>query len=105
MPLNGSSPVRWLANAPSRYLPARFGAAVGAVIGERRHLGRSERSCDRLPPLSAMGKSLNAGRVLALLQGRYAGRNAVIVKVFGDGSAAWPFGHCLVACVDRPPPP
>lgn len=50
-----------------------------------------------------MGKFLKAGRIVLLLQGRYAGKKAIIVKVFDDGSKARPFGHCLVAGVERPP--
>merc|ERR1719209_1023141 len=45
-----------------------------------------------------MGKFIKAGRVVVLLQGRYAGK-----KVFDDGSRARPFGHCLVAGVDKAP--
>mmetsp|Transcript_38064 Transcript_38064/g.56909 ORF Transcript_38064/g.56909 Transcript_38064/m.56909 type:complete len:148 (+) Transcript_38064:85-528(+) len=48
-----------------------------------------------------MGKFLKAGRVVVLLQGRHAGRKAVISKVFDDGSKARPYGHALVAGVDR----
>mmetsp|Transcript_107148 Transcript_107148/g.268551 ORF Transcript_107148/g.268551 Transcript_107148/m.268551 type:complete len:148 (-) Transcript_107148:126-569(-) len=50
-----------------------------------------------------MGKFIKAGRVVVLLQGRYAGKKAIVAKVFDDGSRARPFGHCLVAGVDRAP--
>merc|ERR1711879_620656 len=50
-----------------------------------------------------MGKFIKAGRVVVLLQGRYAGKKAIVVKVFDDGSRARPFGHCLVAGVDKAP--
>ena len=50
-----------------------------------------------------MGKFIKAGRVVVLLNGRYAGRKAIVVKTFDDGSKARPFGHSLVAGVDRPP--
>eukprot|EP00933_Yihiella_yeosuensis_P033902 TRINITY_DN274_c0_g2_i1.p1 TRINITY_DN274_c0_g2~~TRINITY_DN274_c0_g2_i1.p1 ORF type:complete len:148 (-),score=39.61 TRINITY_DN274_c0_g2_i1:76-519(-) len=50
-----------------------------------------------------MGKFIKAGRVCVLLQGRYAGRKAIVVKTFDDGSKARPFGHALVAGVDRAP--
>merc|ERR1712129_39205 len=43
------------------------------------------------------------GRVIVLLQGRFAGKKAVVVKAFDDGSRARPFGHCLVAGVDKAP--
>merc|ERR1712159_544476 len=44
-----------------------------------------------------------AGRVVVLLNGRYAGKKAIVVKTFDDGSKARPFGHALVAGVDRAP--
>merc|ERR1711976_1047932 len=47
-----------------------------------------------------MGKS---GRVVVLLQGRYSGKKAIVVKTFDDGSKARHFGHALVAGVDRAP--
>eukprot|EP00434_Breviolum_minutum_P046157 symbB.v1.2.041588.t1/scaffold8380.1/size6587/1 len=50
-----------------------------------------------------MGKFLKAGRIVVMLQGRYAGKKAVVVKAFDDGSKARSFGHCLVAGVDRAP--
>mmetsp|Transcript_12419 Transcript_12419/g.29248 ORF Transcript_12419/g.29248 Transcript_12419/m.29248 type:complete len:148 (-) Transcript_12419:109-552(-) len=50
-----------------------------------------------------MGKFIKAGRVVVLLQGRYAGKKAVVVKTFDDGSKARPFSHCLVAGVENPP--
>merc|ERR1719272_310575 len=50
-----------------------------------------------------MGKFIKAGRVVVLLNGRYAGRKAMVVKTFDDGSKSRPFGHCLVAGVDKAP--
>ncbi|CAK0877054.1 unnamed protein product, partial [Prorocentrum cordatum] len=50
-----------------------------------------------------MGKFIKAGRVVVLLQGRYTGKKAIVVKAFDDGSKARPFGHCLVAGVDKAP--
>eukprot|EP00931_Biecheleriopsis_adriatica_P032840 TRINITY_DN1910_c0_g1_i6.p2 TRINITY_DN1910_c0_g1~~TRINITY_DN1910_c0_g1_i6.p2 ORF type:complete len:148 (-),score=43.44 TRINITY_DN1910_c0_g1_i6:57-500(-) len=50
-----------------------------------------------------MGKFIKAGRVVVMLQGRYAGKKAIVVKTFDDGSKSRPFGHCLVAGVDRAP--
>ena len=94
-----------------------------------------------------MGKFIKAGRVVVMLQGRYAGKKAsketskekrcleslkfclricldfnllltyfngfrpifnhfqqaIVVKTFDDGSKSRPFGHCLVAGIDRAP--
>eukprot|EP00405_Crypthecodinium_cohnii_P010096 CAMPEP_0206440554 /NCGR_PEP_ID=MMETSP0324_2-20121206/12813_1 /ASSEMBLY_ACC=CAM_ASM_000836 /TAXON_ID=2866 /ORGANISM="Crypthecodinium cohnii, Strain Seligo" /LENGTH=147 /DNA_ID=CAMNT_0053908263 /DNA_START=98 /DNA_END=541 /DNA_ORIENTATION=+ len=49
-----------------------------------------------------MGKFIKAGRVVVLLQGRHAGKKAVITKAFDDGSKARKFGHALVAGIERP---
>merc|ERR1712007_238214 len=46
---------------------------------------------------------MGAGRVVVLLNGRYTGKKAIVVKAFDDGSRARPFGHALVAGVDKPP--
>eukprot|EP00928_Gymnodinium_smaydae_P010365 TRINITY_DN138_c0_g1_i5.p2 TRINITY_DN138_c0_g1~~TRINITY_DN138_c0_g1_i5.p2 ORF type:complete len:171 (+),score=49.73 TRINITY_DN138_c0_g1_i5:71-514(+) len=50
-----------------------------------------------------MGKFIKTGRVVVMLNGRYSGKKAIVVKAFDDGSRARPFGHALVAGVDRPP--
>mmetsp|Transcript_62341 Transcript_62341/g.185724 ORF Transcript_62341/g.185724 Transcript_62341/m.185724 type:complete len:148 (+) Transcript_62341:64-507(+) len=50
-----------------------------------------------------MGKFIKANRVVVILQGRYTGKKAIVVKTFDDGTKTRPFGHCLVAGVDRPP--
>mmetsp|Transcript_36639 Transcript_36639/g.116618 ORF Transcript_36639/g.116618 Transcript_36639/m.116618 type:complete len:148 (+) Transcript_36639:76-519(+) len=50
-----------------------------------------------------MGKFIKAGRIVVLLQGRYTGKKAIVVKTYDDGTKARPFGHCLVAGVDRAP--
>ena len=38
-----------------------------------------------------------------MLAGRYAGRKAVVVRASDDGNSEKPFGHALVAGVDRYP--
>ena len=48
-------------------------------------------------------KFLKAGKVVLLLQGRQAGKKAVIVKNFDDGSQDRPYGHCLVAGLMKAP--
>merc|ERR1719231_1716388 len=50
-----------------------------------------------------MGKFIKAGRVVVLLTGRYAGKKAIVVKPYDDGSKGRNFGHCLVAGVDKAP--
>merc|ERR1719375_770833 len=53
--------------------------------------------------LQSMGKFIKAGRIVVLLNGRYTGKKAIVVKTFDEGSKARNFGHCLVAGVDRAP--
>merc|ERR1712146_87023 len=48
-------------------------------------------------------KFLKAGKVVLLLQGRMAGKKAVIVKTFDDGTPDRPYGYCLVAGIQKYP--
>jgi len=51
-----------------------------------------------------MPKFLKPGKVVIVLNGRYAGRKAVIVKNFDDGNGQHrPYGHALVAGIQRYP--
>ena len=52
-----------------------------------------------------MGKFIKTGKVVIILQGRYAGRKAIVVKTFDDGNKEREFGHCLVAGIDKNPLP
>ena len=48
-------------------------------------------------------KFLKAGKVVILLTGRQAGKKALIVKTFDDGTQDRPYGHCLVAGIMKYP--
>ena len=48
-------------------------------------------------------KFLKAGKVVLLLNGRMAGKKAVIVKTFDEGTADRPYGHCMVAGIQKYP--
>eukprot|EP01102_Stenamoeba_stenopodia_P014371 TRINITY_DN475_c0_g1_i1.p2 TRINITY_DN475_c0_g1~~TRINITY_DN475_c0_g1_i1.p2 ORF type:complete len:135 (-),score=33.68 TRINITY_DN475_c0_g1_i1:56-460(-) len=50
-----------------------------------------------------MPKFLKPGKIVIVLRGRYAGRKAVIVRTFDDGTKPKPYGHAIVAGVDRAP--
>ncbi|KAJ6645459.1 60S ribosomal protein L27 [Pseudolycoriella hygida] len=50
-----------------------------------------------------MRKIMKNGKVVIVLCGRYAGRKAVVVKTFDDGTPDKQFGHALVAGIDRYP--
>ncbi len=48
-------------------------------------------------------KFLKTGKVVIILQGRYAGRKAVIVKNFDEPTEDKPFPHAIVAGIDKYP--
>merc|ERR1719217_1034033 len=48
-------------------------------------------------------KFIKTGRIVILTGGRYAGKKAIVVKTFDDGSKHRSFGHCLVAGVAKAP--
>ena len=50
-----------------------------------------------------MGKFLKSGKVVIVLSGRYAGKKAIIVKNYDEGSTDRQYGHALVAGIDRCP--
>nr|AFW90619.1 ribosomal protein L27 [Solanum tuberosum] len=50
-----------------------------------------------------MVKFLKPNKAVVVLQGKYAGRKAVIVRAFDDGTRDRPYGHCLVAGVAKYP--
>ncbi|KAI3456706.1 hypothetical protein Pfo_013369 [Paulownia fortunei] len=50
-----------------------------------------------------MVKFLKPNKAVILLQGRFAGHKATIVKNFDDGTRDRPYGHCLVAGVAKYP--
>uniref|UniRef100_A0A0K8TQG6 60S ribosomal protein L27 n=1 Tax=Tabanus bromius TaxID=304241 RepID=A0A0K8TQG6_TABBR len=50
-----------------------------------------------------MKKIMKAGKVVIVLGGRYAGRKAIIVKTYDDGTPDKQFGHALIAGIDRYP--
>lgn len=46
---------------------------------------------------------MKSGKVVLVLGGRFAGRKAIIVKNYDEGTSEKPYGHALVAGVDRYP--
>mmetsp|Transcript_19801 Transcript_19801/g.27837 ORF Transcript_19801/g.27837 Transcript_19801/m.27837 type:complete len:146 (-) Transcript_19801:51-488(-) len=46
---------------------------------------------------------IKSGKVVIVLAGRYAGKKAVVVKTFDDGSDEKRFSHCLIAGIGRGP--
>merc|ERR1712055_732364 len=52
---------------------------------------------------SKMGKFMKSGKVVLVLGGKYAGRKAIIVKNYDDGTQDRPYGHALVAGINEYP--
>mmetsp|Transcript_16761 Transcript_16761/g.36417 ORF Transcript_16761/g.36417 Transcript_16761/m.36417 type:complete len:138 (+) Transcript_16761:85-498(+) len=50
-----------------------------------------------------MVKFLKSGKVVIVLKGRFAGKKAVIVQNYDGESKGHPFGHALVAGIERYP--
>lgn len=50
-----------------------------------------------------MGKIMKPGKVVLVLSGRYAGRKAIVVKNYDEGTSDKPYGHAFVAGIDRYP--
>lgn len=48
-------------------------------------------------------KIMKTGKVVLVLSGRYAGRKAIVMRHFDDGTAEKQYGHALVAGIDRYP--
>ncbi|KAJ3943867.1 60S ribosomal protein L27B [Colletotrichum fioriniae] len=48
-------------------------------------------------------KFLKVGRVAIITHGRYAGKKVVIIQPVDSGNKAHPFGHALVAGIERYP--
>jgi len=46
---------------------------------------------------------IKSGKVVLVLNGRFAGKKAVVVRTFDNGSTDKKFGHALIAGVDRAP--
>merc|ERR1711865_146434 len=55
--------------------------------------------------LGKMVKFLKDGKIVVLLQGRYAGKKAVILKTMDDNAKERPYGHCVVVGVAKTPLP
>ncbi|OWA54696.1 60S ribosomal protein L27 [Hypsibius exemplaris] len=50
-----------------------------------------------------MVKIMKGGKVVLILSGKYAGRKAVVIKNYDEGSGDKQYGHALVAGIDRYP--
>ncbi|KZC09690.1 PREDICTED: 60S ribosomal protein L27 [Dufourea novaeangliae] len=50
-----------------------------------------------------MVKIMKTGKVVLVLSGRYAGRKAIVIRNYDDGTTDKQYGHALVAGIDRYP--
>ncbi|MQM22040.1 hypothetical protein Taro_055087 [Colocasia esculenta] len=74
--------------------PVQGGGERGIEVEERE--GEKGRG-------AKMVKFLKPNKAVIVLQGRFAGRKAVIVKNFDDGTRDRAYGHCLVAGIYKYP--
>ena len=56
-----------------------------------------------VPTVLAMGKIMKSGKVVVVLSGRCAGKKGVVVKTHDEGSNDRPYGHAVVAGIERYP--
>jgi large subunit ribosomal protein L27e len=63
----------------------------------------NQKSSRKTKKTSTMGKIMKSGKVVLVLSGRFAGRKAIIMKTFDDGTSEKMFGQALVAGIDRYP--
>merc|ERR1711907_106506 len=56
-----------------------------------------------LPCTRNMPKFLKPGKIAIVLQGKYAGRKALILNNFDEGTEQRKYGHAVVAGIDRYP--
>jgi len=50
-----------------------------------------------------MGKIMKPGKIVLVLAGRFAGRKAVVIRNYDDGTSDKQYGHALVSGIDRYP--
>ncbi|KAI6203206.1 60S ribosomal protein L27 [Aphelenchoides besseyi] len=77
----------------------------GPVQTVKQHFKGKKEKLRRLHDSSIciMGKIMKQGRVVIMLGGRFAGRKAIVVKPYDDGSNERPYGHALIAGIDKYP--
>ncbi|XP_070673765.1 probable UDP-arabinose 4-epimerase 2 isoform X2 [Malus domestica] len=77
-----------------------------ATYGEPRKMPiteETEQQREQREERETMVKFLKPNKAVINLQGRYAGRKAVIVRAFDEGTRDRPYGHCLVAGIKKYP--
>jgi len=84
-------------------LTSQIRVLSGFDTGSGRPHAEERRRWRRGRARAKMVKFLKQNKVVVLLQGRFAGRKAVIIKTFDDGTAGRAYGHCLVAGIAKYP--
>lgn len=54
-------------------------------------------------PIARAARSLKPGKIVIVLQGRYAGKKAVILQNQDNGTNKHSYGHCVVAGIEKYP--
>jgi KOW motif len=72
-----------------------------SIIPSLRSTSTAVSDCVRVVCVAVL--SIKPGKVVIVLAGRYAGRKAVVVKAFDEGTNEHKFPHALVAGIERYP--
>merc|ERR1712126_550809 len=76
---------------------------MGQIKNIKLHIVTDIKVSHSVEPEENMGKFIKSGKVVLVLGGKYAGRKAIIVKNYDDGTQDRPYGHALVAGIDKYP--
>merc|ERR1712055_205523 len=76
---------------------------MGQIKNIKLHIVTDIKVSQLVKPEKKMGKFMKSGKVVLVLGGKYAGRKAIIVKNYDDGTQDRPYGHALVAGIDKYP--
>merc|ERR1712200_143211 len=76
---------------------------MGQIKNIKLHIVTDIKVSHLVKPEKKMGKFMKSGKVVLVLGGKYAGRKALIVKNYDEGSQDRPYGHALVAGIDKYP--
>lgn len=78
-------------------------AVTVSLLGATKHRERESEAAPTTNKQVKMVKFLKPNKAVIVLNGRFAGRKAVIIKAFDEGTRDRPYGHCLVAGISKYP--
>ncbi|KAG1296703.1 hypothetical protein G6F61_003147 [Rhizopus arrhizus] len=110
IPRLGNTPMNFAFNPSMPYFPTPPVPPNIRMYNEMMMRGGMRSNSNNRPRLgfnqsstAAMVKFIKAGKVVVILQGRYAGKKAVVVRNHDEGTKERPYGYAVVAGVERTP--